>query len=127
MCGDSICDNCGRTLWDCECDHPMLDDDEFDLDEGTPAPGSYDGGRTTGNTHDSRVRGGGSETMAKCTKDSKHTLEFEHGHRFVCFNWDKDYGLEIFVQPDNMPALTTKQVRKVANRIIEWCGEAEGK
>ncbi len=41
MCGDSICDNCGELYWNCECEDAAEGD--FDLDEGTPAPGSYDG------------------------------------------------------------------------------------
>ncbi len=65
--------------------------------------------------------------MSISSENNKHVIAFVHGSRYVCFGWDKEDGLDILVRPDNMPPLTTEQARKLANRIIEWCDEAEAK
>ncbi len=65
--------------------------------------------------------------MARCTANKKDAIVFEHGNRYLEISWDFDlgFGLEIHPGYDGMPILTTNQARKLANRIIEWCDEAE--
>ena len=65
--------------------------------------------------------------MAQCSENNKHAIAFVHGERFVAFEWNPDFGLDVILRPDNMPTLITRQARKLANRIIDWCNEAETK
>ena len=122
MCGKEVCDQPAGSPEEDEYGNWWTYCRKCDTWTSHP-PGRHD----AETKHTQPANAGKASDMTRCSENNKRVIAFEHGSRYVCFNWHLKDGLDIFVRPHNMPPLTTKQARQVGDRIIEWCDKAEGK